>query len=108
MRALDISPRNAPLYRGCKISTVTVKGKEVQQLATPTDTAAAYFAENLHQLIHESANPAEEWAEVELTGAISPWAYLTALAILTPYLKRLVHNNGRERIEIPIRPVASA
>lgn len=100
MKTLDISLRNARLYHGCKITPVTVKGRETLRLDTPVDSAAVILAANLRQFIQQTSP--EEWAEVELTGGMSPWAFMTAQAILTPYLKCLVHYNGQTRIEIPI------
>ena len=106
LKILDISLKNQRLYHGCKITPVTVKGRETLRLDTPIDSAAVMLAANLRQLIQETSP--EEWSEVELTGGMSPWAFMTAQAVLTPYLKRLVHYNGQIRVEIPIPGPKSA
>lgn len=86
---LDLSLKNAALYKGCEISEVGGK----LTLMTEPAKASNIVGRNAGEIIE--AVPAGERDEVALTGGMAIWAYLIVFHQVVHKFRRVVYDDGK-------------
>ncbi len=86
---IDLSLSNAELYAGTDVEEVAGR----KNLKTPVADAVAIVGRNVGGLL--GAVPANERAEVTLTGPMAVWAYLIVFHAVVHAFARVYYDDGR-------------
>lgn len=89
---LDLSLTNQELYAGCAIEEVAGRAN----LTTPMEEAVNLVGRNVAALV--KAVPADDRAEVVLTGGAPIYVYLIAFHAVVHAFNRVYYDNGRQRV----------
>ena len=86
---IDLSLKNATLYKGCQIEEVAGRAN----LVTPIDEAINIIGRNVNEMV--SSTPAEERGEVVLTGPMAVWAYLVVFHACVHVFTSVKYSDGK-------------
>jgi len=86
---VDLSLKNKKLYAGCQIEEVAGR----LNLITPVKEAVNIVGRNAYAIIE--AIPAQDRAEVTLTGPMAVWAYLVVFHVVVHRFNRVYYDDGR-------------
>jgi len=86
---IDMSLKNETLYKGCEIAEIGGR----LTLTTPVDKAINIVGRNAQAIV--DAIPAEERAEVTLTGPMAVWAYLVVFHMVVHRFGKVFYDDGR-------------
>jgi hypothetical protein len=84
MKTLDLSLKNADLYKGCEVSEVAGR----LNLSTPVKDAVNIVGKNVAEMDLSGD-------EIELTGAMAVWAYLVVFHAVVHRFNKVWYNDGR-------------
>ena len=84
---IDLSLKNAALYKGCK--TEEVAGR--LNLTTPVDEAVNIIGKNIADIV----NSISERSEIELTGPMAVWSYLIVFHAVVHSFDKVFYCDGR-------------
>lgn len=93
MNTIDLSLKNADLYRNCEIEEVAGR----LNLITPPDQAVNIIGRNIEQMIAElfEADPQAGNKPLTLTGPMAVWAYLVVFHAVVHRFKEVRYDDGR-------------
>lgn len=86
---IDLSLKNETLYAGCQVEEVAGR----LNLITPVDEAIQTVGRNANAMI--AAVPADQRAEVTLTGPMAVWAYLVVFHAVVHAFTSVYYNDGK-------------
>ena len=86
---IDLSLANNTLYAGCTIETVAGR----LNLTTPVAQAIELVGHNISAMV--TAVPADDRAQVVLTGPMAVWAYLVVFHAVVHAFGRVYYDDGR-------------
>ena len=86
---IDLSLRNAALYKGCEVEEVAGR----LNLKTPVAEAVVLVGHNIAALVQ--ATPAEARGSVTLTGPMAVWAYLIVFHEVVHSFSEVQYFDGR-------------
>ena len=89
---IDLSLRNAALYRGCVIEEVAGR----LNLKTPVAEGVVLVGRNVAALVQ--ATPAEARDSVTLTGPMAVWAYLVVFHAVVHVFAEVRYSDGRNTV----------
>ena len=84
MITIDLSLKNADLYKGCKVEEVAGR----LNLSTPVSEAVNIVGKNVAEMDLSGD-------EIELTGAMAVWAYLVVFHAVVHRFNKVYYNDGR-------------
>ena len=86
---IDMSLKNAELYKGCEVETVAGR----LNMTTPPLEAKEIVGKNIAAIV--AATPATERDQVILTGPMAVWAYLVVFHTVVHVFRRVSYDDGR-------------
>jgi len=89
---IDLSLRNAALYKGCEVEEVAGR----LNLKTPVAEAVVLIGRNIAAIVQ--ATPPESRGSVTLTGPMAVWAYLVVFHAVVHSFAEVRYSDGRNAV----------